>query len=611
MRRFLVAVASCLAVVGLVPSGSVAAHPLGNFTVSHLNVLEIRADRIVDRVVVDAAEIPTAQNRASVDADGDGEASETERTTYATSECAEFAASIDAALDDRSLVFSVVSSAFSYEPGQAGLETSRLECELESEAAVDDGSTHTFEFSDNFRAGRVGWREIVARGVDVGIVDSPVATMSDTNGLRTYPEELLESPLDIRTVTLELGPDGTLVGAGDEALVDDEQSDNAADARDSLVASRPGFLGGMVDGIQDTFDEMIGERDLTLGVGLAAIGLALVLGASHALLPGHGKTVMAAYIAGRQGSARDAVLVGVTVTATHTGGVLLLGLGLTLSTALAGETVLGWLGVISGLLIAALGLALLVNAARKRETTLFGHGHSHGPGGHTHGPDGHVHHAPAAAAVAERTRARGTLVATPASHDDGAGGHHHDHGDRAGHGHGDRAGHGHGHHAGHGHGDHDLGHGDHDHGHDHHDGHAHGEHAHDDHDHSHGGHDHDGHVHGADQHVSRGGLIGMGVAGGLVPSPSALIVLLSAIALGRTWFGVILVIGYGAGMAIVLTLAGIALVRVRDRYQERLENAEGRVATSLRRWGRLAPFATAALVMVVGIGLAIRSFTAI
>ena len=103
----------------------------------------------------------------------------------------------------------------------------------------------------------------------------------------------------------------------------------------------------------------------------------------------------------------------------------------------------------------------------------------------------------------------------------------------------------------------------------------------------------------------------MGVAGGLVPSPSALIVLLSAIALGRTWFGIVLVIGYGAGMAVVLTLAGIALVKVRDRLQHRLEDRTGRTSRAMQRWGRLAPFLTAALVIVVGAGLAIRSLVTV
>jgi ABC-type nickel/cobalt efflux system permease component RcnA len=102
----------------------------------------------------------------------------------------------------------------------------------------------------------------------------------------------------------------------------------------------------------------------------------------------------------------------------------------------------------------------------------------------------------------------------------------------------------------------------------------------------------------------------MGIAGGLVPSPSALIVLLSAIALGRTWFGVVLVVGYGAGMAVVLTLAGLLLVKVRDHYQDS-RFARGRLTRSARTWSRVAPFLTAALVVVVGAGLALRSISAL
>ena len=103
----------------------------------------------------------------------------------------------------------------------------------------------------------------------------------------------------------------------------------------------------------------------------------------------------------------------------------------------------------------------------------------------------------------------------------------------------------------------------------------------------------------------------MGIAGGLVPSPSALVVLLSAIALGRTVFGIVLVIGYGAGMAGTLTLAGVLLVRVRDRYRDRPPAERGTLRMFAARWTRLAPYFTAALVFVVGLGLAIRSLGSI
>ena len=99
----------------------------------------------------------------------------------------------------------------------------------------------------------------------------------------------------------------------------------------------------------------------------------------------------------------------------------------------------------------------------------------------------------------------------------------------------------------------------------------------------------------------------MGIAGGLVPSPSALVVLLSAIALGRTIFGIVLVIGYGVGMAGTLTLAGVLLVRLRDRYRQNAASEKGRVRAFATRWTRLTPYFTASLVLVVGLGLAVRS----
>jgi ABC-type nickel/cobalt efflux system permease component RcnA len=137
-------------------------------------------------------------------------------------------------------------------------------------------------------------------------------------------------------------------------------------------------------------------------------------------------------------------------------------------------------------------------------------------------------------------------------------------------------------------------------------------HGHDDHAHHHGhthAHDHD-HDHGhAHDHThphthGRSGLVGMGIAGGLVPSPSALLVLLASVALGRTVFGVLLVVAYGLGMAATLTAVGLALVRVRDRLDRRLR--AGRTSPALRVLARTAPLVTAALVLVVGLALVAR-----
>lgn len=550
------------------------AHPLGNFSVNHLNQLRFSADAIIDDVVVDTAEIPTAQADSIVDADGDGTASVSELAAHGATGCNEFAAAAELVVDGRPVPFSVDSSRFTYEVGQAGLPTSRLECRLSG--SVDLTAARSVRFSDSYLTDRVGWKEVTAVADGVSLLDSPVPRASVTEGLRQYPTDLLSSPLDVRDATFEVRPGAGASTPSEQASVDDP--------RVGLANVSTGFFSSTLERIQGTFDDLIGRRDLTLGVGLLAIGLALVLGASHAVLPGHGKTVMAAYIAGRQGSVKDAVIVGATVTGTHTGGVLLLGLALTVSTSLAGETVLGYLGVTSGLLVAALGLGLLIAAIRHRRTGMFGHGHTHAYDlGHSHSHDDHGHS-----------------------------GHSHSHDD-----------HGHSHH-GHSHADH-----------------SHGEHGHAEHGHA----EHSGERSPAmatavgpsagavmvgdtatlllpgrahepvRQHdhkttaatVNRRGLIGMGIAGGLVPSPSALIILLSAIALGRTWFGILLVVGYGAGMASTLTLAGVLLVKMRDRYQQRMENSSGRFDSAAHRWGVIAPYFTAALVLIVGLGLAVRS----
>jgi ABC-type nickel/cobalt efflux system permease component RcnA len=112
-----------------------------------------------------------------------------------------------------------------------------------------------------------------------------------------------------------------------------------------------------------------------------------------------------------------------------------------------------------------------------------------------------------------------------------------------------------------------------------------------------------GHNHAFEGTSSRSGLIGLGVAGGLVPSPSALIVLLGAIGLGRTWFGVALVAAYGLGMAATLTATGLLLVKLAGRLDRLAAARHGLLA----RIAGLAPVGTAAMVVVLGTGLAVRS----
>lgn len=96
----------------------------------------------------------------------------------------------------------------------------------------------------------------------------------------------------------------------------------------------------------------------------------------------------------------------------------------------------------------------------------------------------------------------------------------------------------------------------------------------------------------------------MGIAGGLVPSPSALLVLLASVGLGRTVFGVLLVVAYGLGMAATLTAVGLALVRLRNRLARRLTSIGP--SSVLRRLAGAAPLVTALLVVTVGLALVVR-----
>ncbi|MFI6602110.1 nickel/cobalt transporter [Nonomuraea sp. NPDC050536] len=480
----------------------VLAHPLGNFTVNHYDGLRIFPDRVESTAVVDAAELPTLQAKPSVGAG------------YAVRTCATLAAAQRLTVGGTAVPWRVADARFSYAPGQGGLPTSRLTCELVAQVKV----TGDVSFTDGFEQERIGWREITATGHGVRLARSTVPAVSVSHELRAYPADLLSDPLDQRAATftaIPLGafsafPGGSGSGPGDSVAPGGSET---PDVSGGIGIGGP--IGDALAALDRTFTAMVGADSLTLPLGLLAVGLAVLLGAGHALIPGHGKTIMAAYLAGRRGRPRDALVVGATVTATHTVGVLVIGLLLSAFTALAGESVLGWLGVASGVLITVIGIRLLLTS---RPESPYSHDHDHD---HGHDRD-------------------------------------HEHGDGDGRGH--RPGHGHGH-----------------------------------------GGDGRGHAHGGDGgRGKRLGLVGMGVASGLVPSPSALIVLLGAIALGRTWFGVALVTAYGFGMAATLTVTGLLLVKVVDR----LERSRRRVFTRL---SRLAPLGTATMVVLLGAGLAIRS----
>jgi ABC-type nickel/cobalt efflux system permease component RcnA len=492
LRRAAVALAGAVAGVLLTPSLAFA-HPLGNFTVNTYTGLRVGAERVDVDYVVDMAEIPTFQARPDIDRDGDDEIVPAEAARYARSRCSELAGGLHLVVDGSPAVLRPQASAASLPTGQAGLPTLRVECRYD--AAVSASATHTLAFENRNLGDRAGWREVTAVGAGARLSRSDVPTASLSDRLTRYPADRLQSPLDVRTAKLDFRPGGSPGRPG---------------AAPTTIHTPTGSVVRGFDDLTQSFTSSVAARELTVGVALVALAIGVALGAMHAFAPGHGKTVMAAYLVGERGTIRDGLLIGLTVAATHTVGVLVLGGVLTASQEFAPESLYPYLTLASGACFAALGATLLVRAFRRRQL--------------------------------------GVAML-----------HHHDH--------------------------HALDH----HGHDH--------HAHDGDGHDHHAHDGDG----GTGRPSRRSLVALGFVGGMLPTPTAVVVLLGATAIGRAWFGALLVLAYGLGMAATLVAAGVLLARARRRLDLKARSAP------VLRAASLIPIVTALVVTGSGLVLVARA----
>ncbi|GAA2099503.1 hypothetical protein GCM10009801_71210 [Streptomyces albiaxialis] len=479
-------------VLGGAPAASAArpAHPLGNFTVSTYDGLTVAPRALSVAHVEDLAEVPAARAVTRIDRNGDARLSRAERARWARAMCARAARKSRAEADGRALRLAATPArARAVErPGEAGLRTLRLECGLRAPLTLARGTVLRFTGTAAVGEPGPGWREITARGDRTTLTRSSVPRRSASARLTRYPDDPLAEPVRVRAATLTARPGGPAAGAD-------------GGARDTGLPPSP------ADGLTERFTGLVGRHELTPGFGVFALALATVLGAAHALAPGHGKTVMAAYAAAARGrrTLRDVLRIGAAVTVTHTAGVVLLGL-LVVGGSRAAPFVTPWLGVASGVLVAVAGAFLLRRARRHGRTHRHGHTHTHDhapPRGHTH-PHGHAHSAP--------LRKRDTLL--------------------------------------------------------------------------------------------------LGFAGGLVPSPSAVLVLVGSSALGQLWFGALLVTAYGAGLALTLVAVGVLLVHVGGRLAHRLTGT-GRYARLLGALHRTAPTGTAVLVVVLGAALAARALVTV
>ncbi|MET8978746.1 sulfite exporter TauE/SafE family protein [Streptomyces sp. NPDC004539] len=553
--------------LALLPTANASAHPLGNFTVNRYDGLVAAPGQLRVAHVEDLAEIPATQAKPAIERAGG-------LTPWAEQRCETAAAESRLTVDGGAVSLTSTSAKAVVRPGQAGLDTLRVECKLT--APLPESESIALTFHSAGASTGPGWREITARGDRMTLSGSDVPEKSVSDELTTYPQELLSSPADTTTAA-------TTVKAGGPALSEDERT-----------APGAAILPRGADRWTQALDDMVGRQHLTIGFAALSILLAIFLGAMHAVAPGHGKTIMAATAAARGGKARmkDVLPLAASVTVTHTIGVVALGLLVTAGSA-AAPSVITWLGLASGALVAVAG-ATLFRRAWKNRNHGHGHGHSHGHGhGHSHGHDhGHSHshdndhdhdhshdHSPKPtpsrqlALVGAESTPSATLSLTKSPTHDHSHDHHHEPDE---------------HH-----------HRDHDHGHDH------------SHDHQHSPtthtHTHNGHTHTHSTAPTLRGTILLGLAGGMVPSPSAVVVLVGAAALGQAWFGLLLVIAYGIGLALTLTAAGFAVVRLGSRVSRLLDEGPrwtSRPVIALVR--RNMPLWSALVVVALGVGLMLK-----
>jgi ABC-type nickel/cobalt efflux system permease component RcnA len=465
MRRRALALAA-IGLAALVAVPAAGAHPLGNFSINHLVTVSVSRDRIDLRYVLDQAEIPTFQERGLSDA------------RVLARKQAEVRRRLTLTVDGRAVAWRWgPGSLLTHPPGQGGLSLTRVELPIvaiahpHSRVTVDDET-----FPD-----RIGWKAVVALAGAGTAVRSSVPSFDPTGGLRRYPQNTLTSPMNVR-----LGSFGVVPGAG--TLV----APPSPYASGSTTANRSG------DGFADVFARAAAGHGVLLVLLLAAFAW----GALHALSPGHGKSMVAAYLVGTRGTARHALALGLTVTVSHTIGVFALGLvTLALAQYVLPEQLYPWLNLVSGLMVVAIGGAVLRSRVRRwRAAAVHADRHEHD------------HHRP---------------------------GHHHAHHDHAGTG--------------------PRGH---------------------------------GHSHLPPDGLTWKGLIGMGASAGAIPCPSALVVLLGAIAQHQVALGLLLIAVFSTGLAATLCLLGLLVVSAR------------RLAGRLPLPGRLAAAVPAlSTLFILGVGL--------
>jgi len=542
---------------------------MGNFSVNHYSKITVEGERVRIRYIIDLAEIPTYQElqKAGIPATAIDPKS-TPVIEYVALRGAELARGLVLTLNGNAAGLRLVSSDVIFPPGAGGLPTMKMGFVFEaampaatpgaapsgtasaSAASASPGTTAgaarqmAIEYADNNYPGQSGWKEIVATSTTGALLRTSVPATDRSGELSNYPTDLLTSPPQVLEATIVAAmpvpspatetaqaarsSHPAAVSSPAPATSSSQPDAEAGRASKQAVAAKPPLPPAVAPEMaqatpaplhlqanqqqtpRSKFTELIQAEHLSPWFLFTAALIAIGLGGLHALEPGHGKTIVAAYLVGSKGTARHAVLLGVIVTVSHTIGVFALGaITLYASRYIVPEQLYPWLGAFSGITIAGLGCYMLL-----RRLTGTATDHSHAPG------EGHFNWMFWKRASSEEANSA-TTPTTPAPA----------------------------------------------------------------------------------RSVSMAQLFTLGITGGIIPCPAALIVLLSAFALHRIGLGFFLIVAFSVGLAAVLISFGMAMVYAR-RFMSRLQ-VDGPLT---KRW---LPVASSAFITVLGLILTVQSLSTV
>ena len=559
LAGLLVLMSGAIPAIILTPAPALA-HPLGNFSINQYSGIRIRADHIELRYVIDLAEIPTFQTLQDSGMRPDPGHPTTRE--YLAKTVQQLKDDLVLEVDGRRLPLQIESNEIIFPPGAGDLPTLKLGVRYRATIPPASGPQQLIYRDGNF-PNRAGWKEIVATGEGgITVTSRSVPEKDRSQELADYPTDLLNSPpqdlearlVFVRDPSLAATGRGQSGGSASEAgaatvrppasrpdqpalplteppgrrATEETPAEPKAAAPPGTVAAEspadnpsPGLQANRQGTPRSAFTELVATKELSLGVILTALAVSVALGAFHALEPGHGKTVVGAYLVGiprkRAGcgpprSDRDGVAHGRRLPP----------------------------GGGDPLRVPIHHARAPLSVARRDVWP----------------PDCHPGVRPLPASVCRHhVRSRPWALARAWAR------HHHGQPGPGSHSHES-------------------------------------DHTHDDHSHHHHDHDHH-HDPGPGDAVALPGLVALGVSGGIVPCPAAVVVLLSALALNRVGFGLLLIVAFSIGLAAVLIAIGILMVYA-GRFMARF-HGEGPL---IQRW---LPLASSVVITVLGVGIAIQA----